>query len=87
MAYFFWGDAGVSALVNTYEPDFLDDFQKMFSRVEQVDIFRVLACKWFGGIVRPTLSPRCFHCGWKLVYGLDIYWIALLLTWVIVRRH
>lgn len=51
MAYFFWADAGVSALVNTYEPDFLADYQSMFSRVEKVDIFRVLACKWFGGIV------------------------------------
>jgi mannosyltransferase OCH1-like enzyme len=58
MAYFLWADDGVSALVNTFEPDFLNDFQSMFSVVEKVDIFRVLVCKWFGGIVRfiPPIS-------------------------------
>lgn len=52
MAYFFWADEGVSTFVNTYEPDFLMDFQTLFSKVEQVDVFRILVCKWFGGIVR-----------------------------------
>ncbi|KFG80410.1 glycosyl transferase [Metarhizium anisopliae] len=50
MAYFFWADDGVASLVDRYEPDFVQDFETMFSRVEKVDIFRVLVCKWFGGI-------------------------------------
>ncbi|KAK2616303.1 hypothetical protein QQS21_000737 [Conoideocrella luteorostrata] len=50
MAYFWWADNGVAMLVNEKEGYFLDDYQKMFSRVEKVDIFRVLVCKWFGGI-------------------------------------
>lgn len=50
MAYFWWADDGVAMLVKEKEKDFLHDFQTMFSRVERVDIFRVLVCKWFGGI-------------------------------------
>lgn len=57
MAYFFWADDGVASLVDRYEPDFVQDFETMFSRVEKVDIFRVLVCKWFGGIV---CSALCF---------------------------
>lgn len=54
MAYFFWGDEGVLNLIKKFEPDFVVDFENMFSKVEQVDIFRILVCKWFGGIVRDT---------------------------------
>ncbi|KAG6005991.1 hypothetical protein E4U21_007484 [Claviceps maximensis] len=50
MAYFLWDDDGVSALVNKYEKDFANDFMQVFSPVEQVDIFRIIVCKWFGGI-------------------------------------
>jgi len=52
MAYFLWDDDGVSALVNKYEKDFANDFMRVFSPVEQVDIFRIIVCRWFGGIVR-----------------------------------
>ncbi|KAG5984970.1 hypothetical protein E4U55_002377 [Claviceps digitariae] len=50
MAYFWWADDGVDMLVKEKERHFFEDFQTMFSRVEKADIFRVLACKWFGGI-------------------------------------
>ncbi|KAG5991466.1 hypothetical protein E4U54_003885 [Claviceps lovelessii] len=50
MAYFWWVDDGVAMLVKEKERDFFQDFDTMFSRVEKADIFRVLACKWFGGI-------------------------------------
>ncbi|KJR86273.1 glucosyll transferase [Sporothrix schenckii 1099-18] len=50
MAYFFWDDAGVDTFMRTYEPDFVDAFYAFFSPVERADIFRVLVCKWFGGI-------------------------------------
>ncbi|KAG6027516.1 hypothetical protein E4U41_000904 [Claviceps citrina] len=50
MAYFWWADDGVAMLVEDKEGHFVDDFGTLFSRVEKVDIFRVLVCKWFGGI-------------------------------------
>lgn len=50
MAYFWWDDEGVAMLVNEKESHFLEDYQTKFSTVERVDIFRVLVCKWFGGI-------------------------------------
>ncbi|KAG6041449.1 hypothetical protein E4U41_004183 [Claviceps citrina] len=62
MAYFLWDDEGVSALVNKYEKAFAADFAQVFSPVEQVDIFRIIVCKWFGGIygdidTRPLRHP------------------------------
>lgn len=52
MAYFLWDDEGVSSLVKEFEKPFLADFEEVFSPVEKVDIFRIIACKWIGGIVR-----------------------------------
>ncbi|KAK2595147.1 hypothetical protein QQS21_007107 [Conoideocrella luteorostrata] len=51
MGYFLWDDDGVLALVEKYEKDFADDFVQVFSPVEKVDIFRIIVCKWFGGVV------------------------------------
>lgn len=51
MAYFFWDDEGMLAFMRMYEPDFVEPFLAFFSPVERTDIFRVLLCKWFGGIV------------------------------------
>ncbi|KAG5928861.1 hypothetical protein E4U42_007839 [Claviceps africana] len=50
MAYFWWVDDGMAMLVEEKEQHFFEDFQTMFSRIEKADIFRVLVCKWFGGI-------------------------------------
>ncbi|CAK7225787.1 hypothetical protein SEUCBS140593_006021 [Sporothrix eucalyptigena] len=50
MAYFFWDDEGMLAFMRKYEPDFVEPFLAFFSPVERTDIFRVLLCKWFGGI-------------------------------------
>ncbi|KAG6006852.1 hypothetical protein E4U21_006659 [Claviceps maximensis] len=50
MAYFWWMDDGVAMLVKEKEQKLFKDFQTMFSKVEKADIFRILACKWFGGI-------------------------------------
>ncbi|OAA62775.1 glycosyltransferase family 32 protein [Niveomyces insectorum RCEF 264] len=50
MAYFFWDDEGVLAFVNEYEPAFAEAFVAYFTPVERADIFRILVCKWFGGI-------------------------------------
>lgn len=51
MAYFLWDDEGVLALMKEFENDLASDFMEVFSPVEKVDIFRIAACKWFGGIV------------------------------------
>jgi mannosyltransferase OCH1-like enzyme len=51
MAYFLWDDEGVLALMKEFENDLANDFMEVFSPVEKVDIFRIAACKWFGGIV------------------------------------
>lgn len=59
MAYLFWDDNGINELIHGLEADFADSF-KLFSRIEQTDIFRVLACKWFGGIVRDPISISHF---------------------------
>lgn len=55
MAYFLWDDEGVLSLIREYENHFVDDFIEVFSSVEKVDIFRVVVCKWFGGIVSLNL--------------------------------
>ncbi|KAL2214205.1 glycosyltransferase family 32 protein [Sarocladium strictum] len=49
MAYFLWDDQGISGVMRDLEADFASSF-KLFSRIEQTDIFRIIACKWFGGI-------------------------------------
>ncbi|KAH6603645.1 glycosyl transferase [Trichoderma cornu-damae] len=50
MAYFFWDDHGISLFMNKYETEFLNDFNAVFTPVERADIFRVLACQYFGGV-------------------------------------
>ncbi|KAH8898649.1 glycosyltransferase family 32 protein [Thozetella sp. PMI_491] len=50
MAYFFWDDDGMRSFVQEFEPDFVDDFMGLFSPVTRADIFRILVCKWLGGI-------------------------------------
>lgn len=54
MAYFLWDNEGVLNLMEEYESDFTTDFIEVFSPVEKVDIFRIIACKWFGGIASPS---------------------------------
>lgn len=54
MAYFFWDDEGILELVRDFEKDLLDDLLEVFTPVERADIFRILACKWFGGVVSPV---------------------------------
>ncbi|KAK0389899.1 hypothetical protein NLU13_3472 [Sarocladium strictum] len=49
MAYFFWTDEGINELIHGLESDFARSFE-LFPRIERTDIFRMLACKWFGGI-------------------------------------
>lgn len=58
MAYFFWDNSGILDLVRSSERDLVNDFMDLFAPVERADIFRVLVCKWFGGVVRQP-SP-CF---------------------------
>lgn len=50
MAYFFWNDEGMRELVQSYEPQFVKLYDSL-TPVEQSDIFRILVCKHFGGIV------------------------------------
>ena len=56
MAYFLWDNEGVLDLMEEFENDLTTDFIEVFSPVEKVDIFRIVACKWFGGIVSPSSS-------------------------------
>ncbi|ODA81353.1 hypothetical protein RJ55_04318 [Drechmeria coniospora] len=50
MAYLFWDDEGILAFMREREPDLVDDFDAMFTPVERADIFRVLACQYYGGV-------------------------------------
>ncbi|PTB81763.1 glycosyltransferase family 32 protein [Trichoderma longibrachiatum ATCC 18648] len=50
MAYFFWDDEGIDMFMNAYEKDFMGDFKSVFMPVERTDIFRILACRYLGGI-------------------------------------
>lgn len=54
MAYLFWDDIGMRALVEEYERDFLETYDSTLTPVERSDVFRILVCKHFGGIVRTT---------------------------------
>lgn len=56
MAYFFWDDKSILSLTGEFEEDFIEGFESIFSPVEKSDIFRILVCKWFGGIVRARSS-------------------------------
>lgn len=58
MAYFLWDDQGVLSLVKELESPLADDFTNVFSPVEKVDIFRIMVCKWFGGIVSAEQHAR-----------------------------
>lgn len=51
MAYFFWDDEGIDMFMERYEQDFIPDFYSIFTPVERADIFRVLVCQHFGGVV------------------------------------
>ncbi|GAO16609.1 hypothetical protein UVI_02019530 [Ustilaginoidea virens] len=69
MAYFWWVDSGVDMLVKEKEKGWVEDFHKLFSQVEKVDIFRILVCKWYGGIVCSTV----LLLSWRLpVQSLDV---------------
>lgn len=62
MAYLFWDDGGLDALIETYEPWFWSAFQRLPYRIEQADVSRVVALRWFGGVyadvdVRPLQHP------------------------------
>ncbi|KAF5645862.1 ankyrin repeat domain protein [Fusarium tjaetaba] len=50
MAYLFWDDTGMRALVEQYENDFLERYDSLLTPVERSDVFRILVCKHFGGI-------------------------------------
>ena len=58
MAYFFWEDDGIMMLLEALEPDFVASFKAFPVSVERTDVFRILALKWFGGIVRSSFSSR-----------------------------
>lgn len=51
LAYFFWDDEGIDMFMERYEEDFIHDFYNVFTPVERADIFRVLVCQHFGGVV------------------------------------
>ena len=59
MAYFFWDDEGIEQLVTELNEALLDDMLSIFTPVERADIFRILVCQRFGGIVRdfPVVLP------------------------------
>jgi mannosyltransferase OCH1-like enzyme len=51
--YLFWDDAGVAQFMRTFEPNLEAEFYGLPSPVERSDVFRVLVCKWIGGVVSP----------------------------------
>lgn len=60
MAWFLWDDDGVDALIKKYEPTLYEDFKQLPYPVEKADVFRVVALKWFGGVVSSVI-------GWSLL--------------------
>lgn len=59
MAYFLWDDEGMLLFMQEFEPDFVDSFYSSFTPIERADIFRILVCNHFGGIVRAFKSTSC----------------------------
>lgn len=57
MAWFLWDDDGIDALIEKYEPNLYENFQRLPFSVEKADVFRVVVLKWFGGVVRPLNTP------------------------------
>ncbi|KAI9376022.1 hypothetical protein BJX61DRAFT_548056 [Aspergillus egyptiacus] len=60
--YLFWDDAGIAQFMQAFEPDLEAEFYGLPSPVERSDVFRVLVCKWFGGVyvdldTEPLQSP------------------------------
>jgi hypothetical protein len=53
----FWDDEGVAQFIRYFEPGLEAEFYALPSKVEQSDVFRVLVCKWLGGVVRPLYFP------------------------------
>lgn len=51
MAYLFWDDTGMRALVEEFENEFLERYDSLLTPVERSDVFCILVCKHFGGIV------------------------------------
>ncbi|KAL4865276.1 hypothetical protein BDV12DRAFT_200315 [Aspergillus spectabilis] len=62
IAYIFWDDSGVAQFMRYFEPDLEAEFYALPSNVERSDVFRILVCKWIGGIyvdldTEPLKSP------------------------------
>ncbi|KAL2809919.1 hypothetical protein BJX63DRAFT_445054 [Aspergillus granulosus] len=62
LAYMFWDDAGVAQFIRYFEPNLEAEFYALPTKVEQSDVFRVLVCKWLGGVyvdmdTEPLQSP------------------------------
>ncbi|KAL3492421.1 hypothetical protein BJX62DRAFT_224579 [Aspergillus germanicus] len=62
LAYMFWDDDGVAQFIRYFEPSLEAEFYALPSKVEQSDVFRVLVCKWLGGVyvdmdTEPLQSP------------------------------
>ncbi|KAL4796698.1 hypothetical protein BDV19DRAFT_360272 [Aspergillus venezuelensis] len=60
--YIFWDDDGVAQFMRHFEPDLEADFYGLPSPVERSDVFRILVCKWIGGVyvdmdTEPITSP------------------------------
>lgn len=73
MAYFLWNDEGIMEFLNEYEPDFIDHFSALPRMVEKSDIFRIMVCKYIGGVV--SLSLALFQLGRsRLLIGNNTVW-------------
>jgi mannosyltransferase OCH1-like enzyme len=51
MAYFLWNDDGIMEFLEEYEPEFIEHFSALPRMVEKSDIFRIMVCKYIGGVV------------------------------------
>ncbi|KAL4885477.1 nucleotide-diphospho-sugar transferase [Aspergillus karnatakaensis] len=50
VAYIFWDDAGIAQFMHAFEPKLEATFYALPSNVERSDVFRMLVCKWIGGV-------------------------------------
>jgi mannosyltransferase OCH1-like enzyme len=54
MAYFLWDDDGIGQFIGQLETDWAQLFFALPVRVQQSDVFRIMICQKFGGIVSPS---------------------------------
>jgi mannosyltransferase OCH1-like enzyme len=62
MAYFLWDDDGIGQFIRQLETDWAQLFFALPVSVQQSDVFRIMICQKFGGIVGPSILIKTKIC-------------------------